>query len=162
MSFNQRSMIIFLTFCVIGTSLVFQGLSMPWLIRLLAIDGSNEEEQEERRARRTLVEEAIRYQNRRRLIESFDPSVIRELLSGYERRLRDLPTEDIEQGKGFNRQQRDALLLEVVQVERESLLSLRDEGAISDDIARTIQRDLDLMERHIHTGSTQNALMQHF
>lgn len=39
---------------------------------------------------------------------------------------------------------------------------LRDEGAISDDVARTIQRDLDLMESHIHTGSTQNALMQHF
>jgi monovalent cation/hydrogen antiporter len=159
MPLKQRSMIIFLTFCVIGTSLVFQGLSMPWLIRLLAIDGSNEEEREERRARRTLVEEAIRYLNRRRLIESFDPSVIHELLSGYERRLRDLPMEEIEQGRGFSRQQRDALLLKVVQVERESLLRLRDEGAISDDVARSIQRDLDLMESHIHTGSTQNALI---
>jgi monovalent cation/hydrogen antiporter len=162
MPLKQRSMIIFLTFCVIGTSLVFQGLSMPWLIRLLAIDGSNEEEREERRARRTLVEEAIRYLNRRRLIESFDPSVIHELLSGYERRLRDLPMEEIERGKGFSRQQRDALLLKVVQVERESLLRLRDEGAISDDVARSIQRDLDLMESHIHTGSTQNALIEHF
>nr|AOS95195.1 hypothetical protein [uncultured bacterium] len=70
--------------------------------------------------------------------------------------------EEIEQVQGFSRQQRDVLLLKVVQVERESLLRLRDEGAISDDVARTIQRDLDLMESHIHTGSMQNAVMQHF
>ena len=56
----------------------------------------------------------------------------------------------------------DALLLEVLQIERESLLRLRNEAAISDDVVRTIQRDLDILESHVHTGSTENALRQHF
>jgi hypothetical protein len=53
-------------------------------------------------------------------------------------------------------------LLEVLQVESESLLRLRDEAAISNDIVHKIQRDLDILESHIHTGSTENALRQHF
>jgi hypothetical protein len=53
-------------------------------------------------------------------------------------------------------------LLEVLQVESESLLRLKDEAAIIYDIVRTIQRDLDILESHIHTGSTENALRQHF
>jgi CPA1 family monovalent cation:H+ antiporter len=56
--------------------------------------------------------------------------------------------------------QRDALLLEVLQVERESLLKLRNDAAIGDDVLRAIQRDLDLLESHIHTGSAASALMR--
>jgi hypothetical protein len=42
------------------------------------------------------------------------------------------------------------------------LLRLKDEAAITDDIVHTIQRDLDILESHIHTGSTEYALRQHF
>jgi CPA1 family monovalent cation:H+ antiporter len=162
MPFKQRNMIVYLTFCLIGVSLVLQGLSMPSLIRLLKIGGTNEAELEERRARRTLVEDAIRYLNRHRLLERFEPNIVRELLSGYEQQLRELPVEEIEQGGVFSRAQRDALLLEVLQVERESLLRLRNEAAISDDVVRMIQRDLDIVESHIHTGTTETALRQRF
>jgi len=162
MPFTQRNMIVYLTFCLIGTSLVLQGLSMPRLIRLLKIGGTNEEEREERHARRVLSEGAIRYLNKRRLLERFEPNVIGQLLSAYEQRLRELPTEEIERAGVFSRVQRDALLLEVLQVERESLLRLRNEGEISDDVVRTIQRDLDMLESHIHTGSVENAIRQSF
>jgi len=115
-AFVQRSMIIYLTFCLIVTSLVLQGLSMPWLIRLMAIGGTNEDEVEERRARRRLVEDALRYLNRRRVQDRYEPGVVRELQSTYERRLHALPAEDVEEVEGFSRMQRDALLLEVLQV----------------------------------------------
>jgi CPA1 family monovalent cation:H+ antiporter len=160
-SFGQRSMIVYLTFCLIVTSLVLQGLTMPSLIRLMAIDSSNDEEREERQARRRLVEEVLRYLNRRRVQERFDSAVVKEMLSMYERRLRALPIEELENNEAGSRMQRDALLLEILQVERESLIQLRNDAAISDDVARSIQRDLDLLESHVHTGSAASVLTQH-
>src|ERR1700723_3410069 len=159
-SFPQRSMIVYLTFCLILTSLVIQGLTMPWLIRLMAIDSTNEEEREERYARRTLLEDALRYLNRRGLQLCYEPVVVREMLSIFERRLRDLPLEEHQVSEAGSRRQRDALRLEVLQVERESLIRLRNEASISDDVARSIERDLDLLESHIHTGSAASVLTQ--
>jgi len=161
-NFEQRSMIVYLTFCLIVTSLVLQGLTMPWLIRLMAIDSSNDEEQEERHARRRLVEDVLRFLKRRRIQERFGAAVVKEMLSIYERRLRALPMEEVEGNEAVSRMQRDALLLETLQVERKSLIQLRNDAAISDDVARSIQRDLDLLESHVHTRSAASALAQHF
>jgi CPA1 family monovalent cation:H+ antiporter len=160
-SFGQRSMILYLTFFLIMTSLVLQGLTMPWIIRLMAIDSTNEEEREENHARRTLIEDALRYLNRRRVQDRFDAALVREMMVMYERRLRALPIEDDVGPDAGSRTRRDALWLEVLQIERESLIRLRDDGAISDDVARSIQRDLDLLESHVHTGSAAKVLMQH-
>ena len=160
-SFGQRSMIVYLTFCLIVTSLVLQGLTMPSLIRLMAIDTTNDEEREERLARRRLVEDVLRHLNRRRVQKRFDAAVVTEMLSMYERRLRALPIEELEGDEAGSRMQRDALLLEILQVERESLIRLRNDAAISDDVARSIQRDLDLLESHVHTGSAASVLAQH-
>jgi CPA1 family monovalent cation:H+ antiporter len=157
-SFGQRSMIVYLTFCLIVTSLVLQGLTMPSLIRLMAIDTTNDEEREERHARRRLVEDVLRYLSRRRVQERFDTAVVTEMSSIYERRLRALPIEELKGDEEGSRMQRDALLLEILQIERESLIQLRNEAAISDDVARTIQRDLDLLESHVHTGSARSVL----
>ena len=159
-NFGKRSMIVYLTFCLIVTSLVLQGLTMPWIIRLMGIDTTNEEEREENHARRTLIEDARSYLKRRRVQERFDATLVREMLSMYERRLRALPIED-DGTEAVSRTQRDVLWLEILQVERESLIRLRNDGAISDDVARSIQRDLDLLESHVHTGSTTKILAQH-
>jgi CPA1 family monovalent cation:H+ antiporter len=159
--FGNRSMIVYLTFCLIVTSLVLQGLTMPWLIRLLAIDSTNEEELEERHARRTLIEDALTYLSRHRVQERYEAALVREMLSMYQRRLRALPIEQEERGEAGSRMQRGTLWLEVLQVERESLIRLRNEGAISDDVARSIQRDLDVVESHVHTGSAARFLAEH-
>jgi monovalent cation/hydrogen antiporter len=160
-SFEQRSMIVYLTFCLIVTSLVIQGLTMPSLIRLMSIDSTNSEEQEERQARRKLVEDVLRYLNRRRVQKRFDAGVVTEMLSMYERRLRELPIEKLAGNEAGSRMQRGALLLEILQVERESLVRLRNDAAISDDVVRSIQKDLDLLESHVHTGSAASVLAQH-
>jgi hypothetical protein len=83
------------------------------------------------------------------------------MLSIYERRLRALPIEELKGDEEGSRMRRDALLLEMLQIERESLIQLRNEAAISDDVARTIERDLDLLESHVHTGSARSALARH-
>jgi CPA1 family monovalent cation:H+ antiporter len=106
------------------------------------------------------VEDVLRYLNRRRVQERFDAAVVTEMLSMYERRLRALPIEELK-GEEGSRMQRDALLLEILQIEREALIQLRNEAVISDDVARTIQRDLDLLESHVHTGSARSILAKH-
>jgi monovalent cation/hydrogen antiporter len=158
--FAERSMIVFLTFCLIVTSLVLQGLSMPFLIRALAIDRSNEEEREERQARRKLVEEALQFLHRRRVRERFSQPVVEETISMLERRLAELPVEEPQTQETESRQQRYALLFEVLQIERASLIRLRNAGDIGDDVTRNIQRDLDLFESHLHTHSAAQVLAQ--
>jgi hypothetical protein len=48
---------------------------------------------------------------------------------------------------------RNGAILAVLQVEREALICLRDEGQIDDEVLRTLQRELDLEESRVHTGS---------
>jgi CPA1 family monovalent cation:H+ antiporter len=55
----ERSMILYLTFCVIFTTLVPQGLSMPFLIRRLGLAGLSSSDEEEIWARRQVLEKAL-------------------------------------------------------------------------------------------------------
>jgi CPA1 family monovalent cation:H+ antiporter len=45
-------------------------------------------------------------------------------------------------------------MLEVLQIERDALIRLRDDGEINEEILRTLQYELDLTESRIHTGAT--------
>lgn len=56
--FPQRNLILFLTFSVILTTLVLQGLTLPPLIRKLGIGGMGVDS-EVRRARRAMLEAAL-------------------------------------------------------------------------------------------------------
>nr|AOS95201.1 NhaP-type Na+/H+ and K+/H+ antiporter [uncultured bacterium] len=152
--FQQRSMIVFLAFCVIVATLVVQGLTMPWVIRVLNLSKSNGSDEEEQYARRTLLEEALAYLKRRRSSERYEAGTLRDLVSHYQRRLDAMPIELPESyARTSSRSERQALVLEVLKVERQALLRLRDEGHISDEVLRSIQRELDLSESHVHTGS---------
>ena len=58
--FPQRSLILYLTFCVILATLVGQGLTLPWLIRQLGVTAATEgAEAEETHARLAAVEAAL-------------------------------------------------------------------------------------------------------
>ncbi len=152
--FQQRSMIVYLAFCVIVATLVVQGLTMPWVIRVLNLSNSNVSDKEEQYARRTLLEEALAYLNRRRSSERYEAGTLRDLMSNYQRRLDAMPIERPESyATASSRSERQVLVLEVLKVERQALLRLRDEGHISDEVVRSIQRELDLSESHVYTGS---------
>jgi monovalent cation/hydrogen antiporter len=152
--FPQRSMIIYLAFCLIVVTLVVQGLTMPWLIHLLGLSGKEEHGIEEQEARRVLLREAIAYLSRRRFKNKDNSGIYRELLARYQRRLDALPAErEIRQEILLDRTERKAAILAVLQVERESLIRLRDEGEISEEVLRTLQYELDLTEGRAHTGA---------
>jgi len=153
-TFPQRSMIIYLAFCLIVTTLVFQGLTLPWLIRKLGLSESERMNDEEQEARRILLREALVHLDRKRSRSRDQAGIYSELVGSYQRRLDALPAEREEPIQRLvDHASRQEAVLSVLQVEREALIRLRDAGRIDDEVMRTLQRELDLTESRMHSGS---------
>ena len=147
--FAQRNLIVFLTFSVILVTLVVQGLTLPALIRRLGLAGRGEGGEEEVGARRALLHEAILHLQRGRaqggpeLAHGYD-----DLLHTYRHRLSALDGKTRKEGQGGTEAYRQlaSIAQETMQVERRSLIRMRDEGKIGDDTLRLLERELDLTE----------------
>lgn len=154
--FPQRSMIVYLAFCLILATLVIQGLTLPWLIRTLGLSEPGGTTVEERAAQRVLYQEAIVHLTRRRSKNRSQSAMLNELIAGYKRRMDAIPAEQENDTPGLvNQSERREAILSALQVEREALIRMRDDGDIDDEVLRSIQRDLDLTESRVHTGSLQ-------
>jgi CPA1 family monovalent cation:H+ antiporter len=152
--FPQRSMIIYLAFCLILTTLVVQGLTLPWLIRRLGLSEPVRVKDEEQEARRVLLREALVHLDRKRSKNRDQSAMFGELIASYQQRLDAIPTEREERvQQQVDQVRRSDAILAVLQAEREALIRLRDEGQIDDEVLRTLQRELDLEESRVHTGS---------
>jgi Na+/H+ antiporter len=153
--FPQRSMIIYLAFCLIFTTLVLQGLTMPTMIRKLGLAGETPLHAEEQETRRVLLREAIAHLSRKRAKRKGESELLTELIALYQRRLDSLPIEiEATSMRNVNYSERKTVMLEVLQIERDTLIRLRDDGEINEEILRTLQYELDLTESRIHTGAT--------
>ena len=150
--FPGRAYILFLTFCVILTTLVFQGLTLPFLIRKLGIKDDGVVESEERQARLQANEAAVDFVEQKALEEHFPDEVMVRVRAEYCDRIEQLNAcrESIGNPGGdvatpvYQRLQQGAL-----QVERQTIIALRDSQAINDAALRHIQRDLDLAEARL-------------
>ena len=152
--FPQRSIIIYLAFCLIIATLVLQGLSLPWLIRKLGLSDLGHTDDEEQEARRVMLREALVHLARKRSKNRDQSAMFGELIASYQRRLDAMPAEREEQVKGLvDHSRRSEAVLAALQVEREALIRLRNEGRIDDEVLRTLQRELDFTESRVHTGS---------
>jgi CPA1 family monovalent cation:H+ antiporter len=152
--FPQRSMIVYLAFCLIVATLVMQGLTLPWLIRKLGLSEAGDINGEEQEARRVLLREALVHLDRKRRKNRHQSAMFGELIASYQQRLDALPVEQEEHVQGLvDQARRSDAILAVLTVEREALIRLRDEGQIDDEVLRTLQRELDLEESRVHTGS---------
>ncbi|HZY74395.1 MAG TPA: Na+/H+ antiporter [Edaphobacter sp.] len=146
-TFGPRNLILFLAFCVILVTLVVQGLTLPTLIRGLGLARTTGMSAEEREARRIALEDAIGYLEEGRsehgdgFFHAFD-----DLLDRYRHRLEQLELGyGDEQNHGTYRQVIEAAE-GAVRAERRAIIRLRDQGRISDDVLRTMERELDLEE----------------
>ncbi len=152
--FVQRSMIIYLAFCLILATLVLQGLTLPWWIRRLKLAEPQSMNAEEHEARRVLLREALTHLSRKRYRNKDLSPMFGDLIASYQRRLDAMPLEQERQVQGMvDQKQRSAAILAVIQVERNALIRLRDEERINDEVLRTLQRELDLAESRVHTSS---------
>ena len=151
--FAQRNLIVYLTFCVILVTLVVQGLSLPAVIRRLRLGGSGamDRREEELRARRRLLEQAVAHLEQEKLrLDSPLQHGVDDLLHVYRHRLsRVLELECADANHHLSAavfEEGKALARETLEVERHALIRLRDEGAIGDEVMRTLERELDLSE----------------
>jgi monovalent cation/hydrogen antiporter len=152
--FPQRSMIIYLAFCLIVATLVVQGLTLPVLIRRLGLSEPVGMKAEEQEARRMLLREALVHLDRKRSKNRDQSAMFGELIAGYQQRLDAMPAEREKRVQGLvDQARRSDAILEVLQAERVALIRLWDEGQIDDEVLRTLQRELDLEESRVHTGS---------
>jgi Na+/H+ antiporter len=152
--FPQRSMIIYLAFCLIVVTLVLQGLTLPWLIRSLGLSASGGNNDEEQEARRVMLREALVQLDRKRSKNRDQSAMFGELIASYQRRLDALPAEREEPAPGLvDQARRSDAILGALEVEREALIRLRNEGRIDDEVLRVLQRELDFAESRVHTGS---------
>jgi monovalent cation/hydrogen antiporter len=153
--FPGRDYILFFAFSVILTTLVVQGLTLPYLIRKLGITHDGEADEEERRARLEANKAAIELIEKLRANDKFSPESVDRLRAEYDERVDQLQlcAENPDDCRGeiatpqYQRLQREAL-----RVERQTIIRLRNERVINDDALRRIQRDLDLAEARL-TGS---------
>jgi CPA1 family monovalent cation:H+ antiporter len=153
--FGQRSMILFLSFSLILTTLVLQGLSLSWIIRRLGLASPGEVNLEEQEARRVLLREAMVSIDRARARHRGAAALFDELSLLYQHRMDTLPSprtgrKTVAAVSG-TAQRRDVQLA-AMRAERAALIRLRDEGQVDDEVMRTLQRELDLAESRIYTS----------
>jgi NhaP-type Na+/H+ or K+/H+ antiporter len=146
-AFPQRNLIVFLTFCVIFVTLVLQGITLPPLIRALRLAGTAGPNCEEREARRIVAEAAVSHLEGARIRDNEQSAAAYDdLILHYRRRLATLQPRTRSREDAADQDWQTELSLEAVRVERQTLIRLRDEGRINDEVLRRIERELDLSE----------------
>lgn len=156
--FPGRDLILFLTFCVILLTLVPQGLSLPFVIRLLGLAGQGEdEEHEEVEARLRATEAAlarIEDLTGEEWVRDDTASRMRDIYEYRRRRFAARFTgqagDDEEYGDYEDRSLAyQRFRRELLSAERTALIQLRSEGRISDEVRRRVERDLDLEDARL-------------
>lgn len=157
--FELRNLIIFYTFSVIFVTLVVQGLTLGPLIRMLGVNGSAPPTCEEEEARKIVLDAALAHLEKVRS-DGWMPftDVYDDLHQHYSQRLAALTDEGgDEHGSHADHSLAEASLArELLQVERETAIRLRDERRISDDVLRQLQQEADLTELRLHADSNRD------
>jgi CPA1 family monovalent cation:H+ antiporter len=154
-----RDLILFLTFCVILLTMVPQGLSLPLIVRRLGLAGDvAEEEREEIEARRLAAEAGlakIEELEGEDWVREDTAERMRDLYEFRRHRFAARLTGQSENGEedGDNYEERSEAYQrfrrELLDAEREELLRLRDQGRLSEETRRRIERDLDLEDARL-------------
>jgi Na+/H+ antiporter len=152
--FPERDLVIFLAYCVVLFTVVVQGLTLPALIRRLAVaaDGS-EEDAEEQAARIAAAEAALAALDGLAAEEWTREDTLERMRALYAFRRRrfatlrgDLEDEDgiVDRSLAYQR-----LLHAVIDAQRAAIVGMRNEGLISSEVMRRVERDLDLEESRL-------------
>ena len=152
--FPHRNLIIYLSFCVILSTLVLLGFTLPWLIRVLKLQ-PHSIVLEEYEVRTKIVSTAIDYIEENLSLTSDD--LLKNIKSKYEVKYNRLQKTDLPAnyfGKGdslpsniFN--EFSKMQIDVLRIERSAIQELHKHGKASEEILRKIERELDLEETRL-------------
>jgi CPA1 family monovalent cation:H+ antiporter len=153
--FPQRSLIIYLTFCVIVSTLVLLGFTLPWIIRRLKLT-PHSIVAEEYDVRTKVVTKAIDHIEEH--LSLIPAELLHNLKSKYEVKYNRLQRTDLPanyfgggktlEGNIFNEFSR--MQIELISVERKALTALHRSGQGSEEVLRKIERELDLEETRLN------------
>ncbi|WP_205697176.1 Na+/H+ antiporter [Conexibacter sp. SYSU D00693] len=164
--FPERDLLVFLTLCVIFSTLVFQGLTLPWVIRMLGVEDDGEGEREELLARREAAEAAIVHLERLAEEEWTRTRTVERMAGMYRFRRARIAQRIGEEGDWYvpddgeddddrwadldgrsNAYQR--VVREALEAQRRRIIELRDAGEISDSVLHVLERELDLEDQRL-------------
>jgi len=160
--FPGRDLILFLTFAVIFITLVFQGLTLKAVIRWLGLRPGPEAAEEEIRARNAVAAAGL---DALKTLPAADvPS--REARAALEEKYRHRAHQYAARSRGTLHERDESridayrrLRLGMIAAERKVVVSLRDENAISDDVLRRIQRELDLEQVLLESPEASRSVL---
>jgi monovalent cation/hydrogen antiporter len=150
--FPRRNEILILTFAVILATLLVQGLSLPRLLRWLNFPADGAEQAEEQRARKAITGVALHYLASAPEGDEIHGRAIKQLQDTYRNRteLFEIAREACaDHPEARYMKQLISLERELIEIQRKTLIDLRDSRAISDAVLRRFQVLLDLEESRL-------------
>ncbi len=150
--FPGRGLVIFLTFCVILSTLVFQGLTLPWLIRLLGVK-ERKSEDIEREARLKIAHAALSRINKLAAQPNVNEAAVQRLTTIYQERINHF-NDQVAATLGWSPDHERLLTtrrfwLEALDAERCELVKLRREHKIDEELMHQIENEIDLDETRL-------------
>jgi len=155
-AFPFRNLLLFITFIVILVTLVFQGLSLSWVIRKLNIVDEPEANHEELELalKLQLAEASLDLINSRYAAEAETMEVYKRIKERYER-MAQISFKKIVEGESVDNSfmpKYRQMLLDIIAVKRVHLQRLKREQLYSDEMIRVKERELDLEEARLRTS----------
>lgn len=151
--FPERNVILFITFVVILVTLVFQGLTLPYIVRKLNVEETGESAKiSENQLRLELLKDGLKFIENE-LNHSLPASVIERLKTSLTDRI-----EFVENNLANNISENDIHRMKYYEGEmalwhhqRKTLIKLHKENTYSDEIIRSVEQDLDVYSMSTHT-----------
>lgn len=160
-AFPYRNLIIYLSFCVILSTLVVLGFTLPWLIRKMKLE-PHSVVAEEYAVRNEVVSTAISHIEEHLSLVNAD--LLHHIKSKYEVKYNRLQKTDLPVnyfGKGqvlpasvFNNFSQ--MQLDLITVERQALIHLHKLGKASEEVVRKMEKELDLEETRLQMEMYQS------
>lgn len=155
--FPHRDLILFLTFVVIMTTLVLQGLTLGPLIKRLRIEPDHSLHEEHLLASIHAAERAVHRIGELEKSLGPDSAVIHRVRGYYNDRLQSLRAQldlaplgnTAQRPDEFQNIAEQRIWWEVAKAERDAVLALRRQRRIGDEAMRKLERDIDLLEARI-------------
>jgi monovalent cation/hydrogen antiporter len=149
----NRDLIVFLTFAVIFTTLVLQGLTLPWVIGVLGVHDDGTEEREELRGRLMATKAALSRIDELEGEEWTRDDTIERMRGMYRYRKRRFAARaglaDDDEGIEDRSAAYQALVREVLEAQRREIVRLRNNGDISNEVMHRLERELDLEDSRL-------------
>jgi len=148
--FPQRNLVLFLTFAVIFVTLVLQGLTLPYVIRMLRVEDDGSEAREELLARRRATDAALERLEMLGAMEWTRDETVERMRRLYEYRMRRLRARDgdgdADDGEDYEMRSRryQKMVRDVIEAQLAAIVDLRNRGEISNEVMHRIERELDL------------------